>query len=389
MYLWKLSAMKGTIDKTLDELERSGNFRSIPRGVRCPDVVDFTSNDYLGLGFREDLRREFYSRNDVVSMQFSSSASRLLAMNQMSFTRFESFLSELYGGREALVFNSGYHANTGLVSALSAKNTVIIADRLVHASIIDGIKLGGCRFERFRHNDMAHLSKLAKKVVAEGMTPLIIAESVYSMDGDYADIEALAEIKRNCPGAILYIDEAHAVGVEGMHGLGLCRSSKAFDDIDIIVGTLGKALASVGAYAIMKGRLKDFAVNKARSFIFSTALPPINIEWSRFIIEKCLDMDAERSHLRIIGHRLSEIFASHGIETPASHIQPFVVGNPKLAVELSAELFNEGFNVLPIRTPTVPPGTDRLRLSLSAALSVEDIEKFGVVFAKVLKKFDL
>ena len=221
------------------------------------------------------------------------------------------------------------------------------------------------------------------------MAPLIIAESVYSMDGDYADIEALADVKRHCPGAILYVDEAHAVGVEGAHGLGLCRDSEAFGDIDVIVGTMGKALASVGAYAILSGRLKDYAVNKARSFIFSTALPPVNIEWSRFVIEKCLDMDTERRHLKTLGCRLSEIMAVHGAETQASHIQPFVVGNPKLAVELSAEMMNEGFNVLPIRTPTVPPGTDRLRLSLSAALSIDDIDKFGVAFAKVLQKFDL
>lgn len=381
--------MKGIIEETLQNLERSGNFRHIPSGTADAAMVDFTSNDYLGLGAREDLRREFCEKNDIASMHFSASASRLLSMNQKSFTKFEKFLSDLYAGREALVFNSGYHANTGLVSALSTKNTVIIADKLVHASIIDGIKLGGCRFERFRHNDIAHLSRLAKKAVDEGMAPLIIAESVYSMDGDYADIEALADVKRHCPGAILYVDEAHAVGVEGAHGLGLCRDSEAFGDIDVIVGTMGKALASVGAYAILSGRLKDYAVNKARSFIFSTALPPVNIEWSRFVIEKCLDMDTERRHLKTLGCRLSEIMAVHGAETQASHIQPFVVGNPKLAVELSAEMMNEGFNVLPIRTPTVPPGTDRLRLSLSAALSIDDIDKFGVAFAKVLQKFDL
>lgn len=377
--------MTETIDKELQALSDAGNLRQIPSGGMPHGMVDLTSNDYLGLGAREDLRREFCSTHDVAAMPFSASASRLLADSQSAFTRFESFLSELYGGRKALVFNSGYHANTGLISALSTKGTVILADKLVHASIIDGIRLGGARFERFRHNDMAHLRRLAKKVADEGLTPLIVAESVYSMDGDRADIETLAEVKRSLPGAMLYIDEAHGVGVEGPQGLGLCKASAAFEDVDIIIGTLGKALASVGAYAVLGGRLREYAVNKARSFIFSTALPPVNIEWTHFIMEKSLAMDAERSHLKVLGKALSEVLRPYGVCEYRSHIQPLIVGNPKKAVALSQKLREEGFNVLPIRTPTVPPGTDRLRLSLSAALAVEDIERFGAALEKVMR----
>lgn len=378
--------MRTIIENTLSELETAGNYRRIPTEDACGTLVDFTSNDYLGLAQRDDIRHEFLATCNIEELQFSASASRLLAGKQDSYTRFESFLSELYDGREALIFNSGYHANTGLVSALSSKDTVILADKLVHASIIDGIKLGGARFERFRHNDMAHLERLAKRVVEEGKSPLIIVESVYSMDGDRADIEALVDIKRRTPDALLYVDEAHAVGVEGRQGLGLCYGSDAFEDVDVIIGTLGKALASVGAYAIMKGRLRDYAVNKARSLIFSTALPPVNIEWSRFILSKSLEMDSERAHLKALGRRLSEVLAAHGTQVLASHIQPYVVGDPKKAVSLSEKLRKEGFNVLPIRTPTVPPGTDRLRLSLSASLSMNDIERFGLAFAKVLKE---
>lgn len=381
--------MRRIIEDTLIKLEQEGNLRCIPDGSRGDGKVDLTSNDYLGLGTREDLRREFCEKFDIAALAFSASASRLLAMNQASFASLEKFLSELYRGREVLLFNSGYHANTGLVSALSSKNTVILADKLVHASVIDGIRLGGARFERFRHNDTAHLDRLARKYAAEGYCPLIIVESVYSMDGDRADLDALAEVKRRYDGALLYVDEAHAVGVEGPQGLGLCMASDAFGDVDIIIGTLGKALASVGAYAVLKGRLKDYAVNKARSLIFSTALPPLNIEWSRFIIEKSLGMDCERRHLKLLGKKLSEALAGVGQSSPESHIQPFMVGNPQLAVELSASMLNEGFNVLPIRTPTVPPGTDRLRLSLSAALSADDIDRFGEALKRVTLRYTL
>ncbi|MGM9862386.1 MAG: aminotransferase class I/II-fold pyridoxal phosphate-dependent enzyme, partial [Muribaculaceae bacterium] len=199
---------------------------------------------------------------------------------------------------------------------------------------------------------------------------LIIAESVYSMDGDTADIRRLVDIKRHTPGAILYIDEAHGVGVAGPYGLGLAQASGVANDVDIVIGTLGKALASIGAYAIVSDQLRDFLINRARSFIFSTSLPPVNVAWSRFVFTKMLSMDSARSHLRTLAEALSKAIGSPVV----SHIQPLIVGDPALAVKLSASLLQVGYKVLPIRTPTVPPGTDRLRFSLSAALELKDIE---------------
>lgn len=373
-----------TIDAALAKLEAEGNLRSIPSDGTASGSVDFTSNDYLGIAARADLQEEFFASAEPSALHMSASASRLLARRQKAFTAFEKDLSEAYGGRAALIFNSGYHANTGLVSALSAKGTVILADKLVHASIIDGIRLGGAPFERFRHNDIAHLSRLAQKAVAERLRPLIIAESIYSMDGDRADIDGLAEVKRSCPGAMLYIDEAHAVGVAGDAGRGLCFSSQSFADIDIIIGTLGKALASTGAFAIMNGNVRRYAVNRARSLIFSTALPPICVEWSRFIFGKALGMDSERKHLTGISQRMATILSGYGVHAEPSHILPYLVGNPRKAVELSARFAEEGIDVLPIRTPTVPPGTDRLRLSLSAAMTDKDIDRFENACKKIL-----
>lgn len=357
------------IEKTLEELSASGNLRAIP-GDTPAGLVDLSSNDYLGLAVRDDLRDAFLGECGGRLPLMTSSASRLLAGSQSSYDRFESLLRDLYGA-PALTFNSGYHANTGLVSSLADRSTLVVADRLVHASIIDGIKLSGAPFVRFRHNDYDHLERILADKGRDYSDILIIAESVYSMDGDRADIGRLVDIKRSTPGALLYIDEAHAVGVEGRHGLGMVEDAGLVGDVDVIVGTLGKALASVGAYAVVSPLIRRFVVNKARSLIFSTALPPANMLWSAFIMERVPSMTAGRDRLRSLGRRLAAILRLDR----SSHIAPLVVGNPHDAVALSARLADEGFKVLPIRVPTVPPGTDRLRFSLSAALDLHALDR--------------
>lgn len=214
------------IRETISELKRNGNFRAIPPHTSDSGLLDFSTNDYLGLTHRADLRKSFLENAARNASQLSASASRLLAADQLSFNNLEDYLAKAYG-REALIFNSGYHANVGLVSALSSKHTLIVADKLVHASIIDGIKLGGGTFKRFRHNDTAHLARIleAEKDNYENM--LIIVESVYSMDGDTAPLQQIIELKKNHPNALLYVDEAHALGVLGPSGLGLASSLEA------------------------------------------------------------------------------------------------------------------------------------------------------------------
>lgn len=365
------------IKASLDKLRATGNFRQIPSVEAAgKSLIDLSSNDYLGIAADSELYREFaqtvlpelLARGNGADMM-TSSASRLLAARQECYAAFETLLAECYS-RRALLFNSGYHANTGIIGAMTDHRTLIVADKLVHASIIDGIKLSGAPFERFRHNDYTHLERILAAKAHQYDNTLIIAESVYSMDGDTADIRRLVDIKRHTPGAILYIDEAHGVGVAGPHGLGLVQASGVANDVDIVIGTLGKALASIGAYAIVSDLLRDFLINRARSFIFSTSLPPINVAWSRFVFSKMLSMDSARSHLRALAEALAKAIGSPVV----SHIQPLIVGDPALAVKLSASLLQVGYKVLPIRTPTVPPGTDRLRFSLSAALQLKDIE---------------
>lgn len=359
----------------IEEIKSRGNFRSIPADRTDSDILDFSTNDYLGLAERDDLRRAFMSGDTARDALLTSSASRLLAATQRAYHELEQTLEALYG-RQALMFNSGYHANSGLIPALCDKDTLILADKLVHASIIDGIMLSKCSWQRFRHNDITHLGRILDKERPDGRNTLIIIESIYSMDGDSAPIEELIEIKRRYPGVMLYIDEAHALGVVGDRGLGLAASSSAPDAFDVIVGTLGKAAASMGAFAVMSPTLRDIAVNRCRSLIFSTALPPLNAAWSTVMLKQIVGMNAERAHLADLAHLLanglSEITGK--IYTP-SHIQPVIVGDARLAVELSAKLSDEGIKVLPIRTPTVPPGTERLRISLSAAMTRDDIDR--------------
>lgn len=365
-------------NETIESLRHSGNLRRIPADMPADDgSIDLSSNDYLGLGVRTELQEQFMAEHDNRMSPMTSSASRLLATRQNDYGDLETFLGCLYD-RPALLFNSGYHANTGMISSLAAGKSIIVADKLVHASIIDGIVLSKSEFTRFPHNDFDRLERILAKESPLHERVIVAVESVYSMDGDRADINRLTELKRHYPNVLLYVDEAHGVGVEGPHGLGLSIASSGYGDIDVIVGTFGKAYASSGAFCVTSPSIREYLVNRARSFIFSTAIPPITARWTKFMIEQSLGMDAERTRLAALGTRLHEILSVlPGKNGVASHIQPYITGSAESAVTLSEKLLKEGFKVLPIRTPTVPPGTDRLRISLSAALTADDIESLG------------
>lgn len=368
----------------LAQLSARGNLRRIPAGTAAggETVVDLSANDYLGLGADPELQRQFMSEESNRTIPLTSSASRLLAGRQEEYASLEALLEELYG-RPALLFNSGYHANTGLVSALAGvAGCMIVADRLVHASIIDGIMLSKAPFTRFRHNDMDHLERILAKESPRHERLIVIVESVYSMDGDRADIDAIVALKRRYPNVMLYVDEAHALGVEGPRGLGICRGAEGYGEIDVVVGTFGKACASMGAFAAVSAELKEFLVNSSRSFIFSTALPPISAAWTEWVIRRMIGMDDRRETLKALGRRLHSILSplQPGTVVTPSHIQPLVTGDPHKAVALSAALLEHGFKVLPIRTPTVPPGTERLRFSLSASISPGQLDRLEDFF---------
>lgn len=378
------------IRQHLQQLHEEGNYRQIPT-VTPLTLTDYSTNDYMGLAADATLQAKFFADPISATVPLTSSAARLLAPRQIEYTNLEVFLTLLYKKRRgsdtaALLFNSGYHANTGLISSIADKSTLIVADRLVHASIIDGIVLSRAPFQRFRHNDFDHLEEIISQKGGDYRQILVIVESVYSMDGDRADMERLIALKRKYPGVTLYVDEAHAFGVLGPKGLGLAAASSAPGEIDIIVGTFGKAAASMGAFAITGLDMHDYLVNTARSFIFSTAIPPMSAAWTRFTVGNLIQKDNRREYLQRLGVQLSEVlnrYTDHKVAP--SHIQPLIVGDPKKAVELSRQLLSRyGIKALPIRKPTVPAGTERLRFSLSCAMLPRDIETLDKALAELI-----
>lgn len=370
--------------KTLDSLRSTGNFRQCPDDRLDSGLIDLSSNDYLGLS--KYCLNDFVKDNpSLLTMPMTSVASRLLSACQKPYEALETRLSEIFH-RPVLLFNSGYHANTGVVSALADRDTVIVADKLVHASIIDGIILSRAKFQRFPHNDFAELERLVAQIPAAKRV-LVIVESRYSMDGDAADIETLIALKKKYPNILLYVDEAHSFGAEGKGGRGLSMSSSNPEAIDVIIGTFGKALASYGAFAAVSQEIKDYLINKSRSFIFSTAISPLQAEWSRLMVEKMATMDSEREHLKHLSGKLHSILAKYSADCCSdSHIQALIVGDATLAVEISLKLREQGIVALPIRTPTVPAGTERIRFSLSASMTDADIDKLDNALKCIFKK---
>lgn len=375
-----------TLKTELDQLQEKNQFREL-RNISCrsgkaflegKELLNLSSNDYLGLAARVDLREEFFAPlcrgENSEKFGMTASSSRLLTGNFPGYAALEKQLGQLYNGRAALVLNSGYHANIGILPALAGADDLILSDKLNHASIIDGIRLSEASFKRYGHLDYAQLEKILAEKAASCKQIFIISESVFSMDGDIADLKKLVEIKQRY-NAVLIIDEAHAVGVFGQKGRGVCEDLKLIDEIDIIVGTFGKALCSAGAYAIMSPVVRDYLINKMRPLIFTTALPPVTVNWSSFILSQSVIMQPRRKHLQELAAKFREAIKAKGYKTGGnSQIVPLIIGDNAETVKVAEKLRNNGFLVFPVRPPTVPQGTSRLRFSLTANMSWDEIK---------------
>lgn len=357
----------------LEKAEKGSSLRSIPEeGSRR---IDLLSNDYLGLGARS---REFVDEFLKLygDADFNSSASRLLSRKQKYHNRLEEKLEELYH-KPALLFNTGYHANSGIISALGRPETTLFADELIHASARDGLMLAQVhrksKVSFFRHNDVKHLAELIESDDAK--EKIIVTEGIFSMDGDIGPLKELVELKHRHDDVLLYVDEAHSFGTRGELGLGIAEELGLIEEIDIIVGTFGKALASQGAFVVTRKNIRDYLINRARTFIFSTAIPPVNVAWTLFMLSKSLKMNEARRYLK----ELSEDFrkalesATGKPSKSSSHIIPHICTSAEETVECAEKLRKAGYDVLPIRHPSVPRGQERVRLSLNSELTLASL----------------
>lgn len=360
--------------KELANLQQADSLRSLPT-ADTSGMVNLSTNDYLGLNDRVELYDEFLGAYSPSTRSMSAASSRLLTGNHAEYQHLEKTLSELYGGLSALVFNCGFHANTGVLPALADKDDLIIADKLIHASLIDGMRLAaanGTQTLRFNHNDVSHLRRLLERRRGASGRTFVVVESIYSMDGDLAPLAELCELRREF-GFVLYVDEAHGVGVRGRLGEGLVGELGLLGEVDIIVGTCGKALASEGAWVISSPVVRQWLVNKCRTMIFTTGLPPVNVAWTDFIVQKVASMETERLNLRHLGSWLTRQLGMAEQQGGATQIVPYLCGENAVAVSLSAHLRDAGFYVLPIRHPTVPLGQARLRFSLKASMQQDEL----------------
>lgn len=369
-------------EKELTLLENKNNLRRLPvvrhwgREVEVNGnvMLNLSSNDYLGLVTHMPLRTEFLHSLTPETFLPSSSSSRLLTGNFDIYTRLEELLARMFKKESALVFNSGYHMNTGILPAMSDARTLILADKLVHASIIDGIRLSAAKCIRYRHNHYEQLEQLLASHHAGYDKIIIVTESIFSMDGDEADLRRLVTLKRQYNNVLLYVDEAHGVGVRGAHGLGCAEEQDCVADIDFLCGTFGKALASVGGYIVCSQTVRDYLVNKMRTLIFTTALPPVNLMWTLFVLERLDSFNIQREKLQQISSLLKEALMKKGYDCPSSsHILPMTIGDSGDTVLKAEALQRKGFYALPVRPPTVPDGTSRIRFSLTAAITEEEI----------------
>lgn len=383
------------LQQELQILKEKKNFRSLPalvhdgkeiivNGGRMSDMkampderrmLNLSSNDYLGLANDVSLREEFLKALTPETFLPTSSSSRLLTGNFTAYRELEQQLAAMFGTESALIFNSGYHANTGIIPAICDNQTLILADKLVHASLIDGIRLASAKCIRYRHNDLPQLQRLVEQNHTAYTKIIIVTESIFSMDGDEADLSALVRLKNGYDNILLYVDEAHAFGARGKQGLGCAEEQNCIKEIDFLVGTFGKAIASAGAYIVCKEVIREYLINKMRTFIFTTALPPVNIQWTAWILKHLSELQPKREHLLRISWKLKDALISKGYDCPSvSHIVPMVVGASEDTIFKAEELQRKGFYALPVRPPTVPEGTSRIRFSLTADITEQEID---------------
>ena len=349
------------------------------RSLACVPGVNLYSNDYLGLSENPELKRALLAGIER-TQRVGSTCSRLLSGNAPEWEELEEEFARFAGTEAALYFSSGYAANIGLLSAVLRRDDVVFSDELNHASLIDGIRLSSARRVVYAHRDVHALERALEKYHAKRCRKLIVTESIFSMDGDRAPIQEILALADRY-GAELVVDEAHATGVHGPAGRGLVAALCAERRVFTVVHTCGKALACAGAFVCGAASLRQYLINRARTFLFSTALPPYFAHQIRAALGLARAMDLERSAL--LGNASNFACALRGagfdVGATSSQIVPVVLGEDAAAVRFSEELVRAGFAVRPIRPPTVAEGQSRLRFSFTCRVSAADLGRLRAV----------
>jgi 8-amino-7-oxononanoate synthase len=364
------------LEADLETLRAQGQLRHLS----CPTGIQLSSNDYLGLSLDPRLKNAVVRALEE-DQRVASTGSRLLSGNSVRWEQLEAEFAHFAGAEAALYFPSGYAANVGLLSSILKPGDTVFSDSGNHASLIDGIRLSCARKTIFPHLDLSCLEDGLRRSVGNG-EKIVVVESVFSMDGDRTPLRELMAICERY-GAGLIVDEAHTTGVEGIQGRGMVSSAGRTGCVLATVHTCGKALASMGAFVAGSQTLRDFLINHARTFIFTTALPPYCAAHVREALSLAAKADAERDWLFELSRYLRQRLQASGFETGLSdsHIIPLVLGANEAALRVAAVMNAAGFAVRAIRPPTVPPGTARLRLSLNASLSIADLDAFTEALA--------
>ncbi len=374
------------LSKRLESIKKEGLYRrTLPFAHRESAYISFqgkkylnlSSNDYLGLASNKKLLLDFYKQlektNCLEKFSPGAGASRLMTGNSKLYQDLEDQLASLYKRERCLIFNSGYHINIGILPSLASKKDLIVADKLCHASLIDGMRLSRADVLRYRHNDYDHLEEILRKKRTAYEQVFIVTESIFSMDGDTADLRKIVALKKEYAGTLL-VDEAHAVGVTGEKGLGLSEEHKVVSDIDLFVGTFGKAYGSQGGFTVCSVPVAEYLINTSRSLIFTTGLPPVTLHWLSFVLKQIKSMHDARKKVRVLAQKLRDSLREEGLQTDGStHIIPVLIGDSQKTFNLAQALQKRGYWVTAVRPPTVPAGTARLRLSISAAMQWQEL----------------
>lgn len=381
------------IEAELAELNRQGLYRTLRRveGEQGPtlllngkEVINFSSNNYLGLANHPALREA--AKEAIDRYGCGTGASRLISGNMTLHEELESKIAALKGTEAALVFNSGFQTNTGVLATLVGEGDVIFSDELNHASLIDGCRLSRAETAVYRHCDLDHLEQCLKGA-PRSKRKLIVTESLFSMDGDEAplnDIVALAEKY----GAMMMVDEAHATGVFGPNGAGLVAQAGLGDRVLVQMGTLGKALGGFGAYIAGSQSLRELLINRCRSFIYTTSLPPAVMAMGIAAVEILHKEPDRREQLRHNGALLRAGLGASGycLGNSQSQIVPLIIGDESRCMTLSQQLLNQGVFAQGIRPPTVPPGTSRLRITLMATHTKEHLDRALTILEAIFRR---